>query len=217
MTVPVALLVAGCCKQGETGWTGPFDAGAFAVVAVDDDADPFREAKDPPGDLTLGRETVPSGAASEQRTYLRLERRGQETLDEALGRIRPWLEQQKLPAGRRLAWGPELASPPSDAITGWRSYLLEGPVVVDGADIRRVVENTDDMVGASLRVELNESGAKAFEALTIRHVKKRCAILVGGKVESAPVIQERIPGGNLLVTAGPGHSTRRLREALVGK
>ncbi|MFW5740631.1 MAG: SecDF P1 head subdomain-containing protein [Myxococcota bacterium] len=211
------FLLAGCCKTQPSGGDGPLDPDALSIVAIDDEPDPFQEATNLPNGLSLERENAgwDTGRA-EPRVYLRLQRNPAETLPDALKRVRPWLEKHPLPQGRRLGWAPVFAGPPSNDITGWRSYLLVGPVVVNGADVRRF-EDVDDMTtGPSLLIELSDSGAKAFEALTRRHVKRRCAILVRGVVESAPVIQEPIAGGKLRLTAGGGYGTQRLRDALLG-
>jgi len=46
----------------------------------------------------------------------------------------------------------------------------------------------------------NAAGAKLFEEITAANVKKRLAIILDGSVYSAPVIQERIAGGNAQIT-----------------
>ena len=46
----------------------------------------------------------------------------------------------------------------------------------------------------------NAAGAKLFEDITAANVKKRLAIILDGSVYSAPVIQERIAGGNAQIT-----------------
>jgi preprotein translocase subunit SecD len=46
----------------------------------------------------------------------------------------------------------------------------------------------------------NAVGAKQFEDITGRNVKKRLAIVLDGNVYSAPVIQEKISGGNAQIT-----------------
>jgi preprotein translocase subunit SecD len=48
-------------------------------------------------------------------------------------------------------------------------------------------------------LKLNSEGAKIFAQVTGANVGKRLAIILDGKVESAPVIEERIPGGNAII------------------
>ena len=49
-------------------------------------------------------------------------------------------------------------------------------------------------------ITFNEEGAKRFEEVTGANVKKRLAIILDNTVYSAPVIQERISGGNAQIT-----------------
>jgi preprotein translocase subunit SecD len=49
-------------------------------------------------------------------------------------------------------------------------------------------------------ISFNDAGAKTFEDVTAANVKKRMAIILDNTVYSAPVIQERIAGGNAQIT-----------------
>jgi preprotein translocase subunit SecD len=49
-------------------------------------------------------------------------------------------------------------------------------------------------------ISFNDAGAKLFEEITGANVKKRLAIILDNTVYSAPVIQERIAGGNAQIT-----------------
>ncbi|MCM0754340.1 protein translocase subunit SecD [Desulfovibrio aminophilus] len=49
-------------------------------------------------------------------------------------------------------------------------------------------------------IAFNPRGARTFERLTGENVKKRMAIVLDGKVYSAPVIQEKISGGRASIT-----------------
>lgn len=49
-------------------------------------------------------------------------------------------------------------------------------------------------------IELNGEGAKEFAALTAANVGRRLAIVLDGKVKSAPVINEAIPSGHAQIT-----------------
>lgn len=49
-------------------------------------------------------------------------------------------------------------------------------------------------------LSFNATGAKIFEEITGANIKKRLAIILDGTVYSAPVIQERIAGGNAQIT-----------------
>ena len=49
-------------------------------------------------------------------------------------------------------------------------------------------------------LEFDDIGGKLFEQITGANVKKRLAIILDDNVYSAPVIQERIPGGRAQIT-----------------
>jgi preprotein translocase subunit SecD len=49
-------------------------------------------------------------------------------------------------------------------------------------------------------ISFNPEGAKLFDEVTAANVKKRLAIILDNTVYSAPVIQERISGGNAQIT-----------------
>jgi len=49
-------------------------------------------------------------------------------------------------------------------------------------------------------LKFNSQGARDFDRITRENVKKRLAIVLDGVVHSAPVIQERISGGNAQIT-----------------
>ena len=49
-------------------------------------------------------------------------------------------------------------------------------------------------------ISFNDAGAKTFEDVTAANVKKRMAIILDNTVYSAPVIQERIAGGDAQIT-----------------
>ncbi len=49
-------------------------------------------------------------------------------------------------------------------------------------------------------MRFNDAGAKIFEEITAKYVKHRLAIILDGTLYSAPVIQERIEGGNAQIT-----------------
>jgi preprotein translocase subunit SecD len=49
-------------------------------------------------------------------------------------------------------------------------------------------------------IDMDRKGARIFERITDENVKKRLAIVLDNKVYSAPVIQEKIPGGSARIT-----------------
>ncbi len=91
-----------------------------------------------------------------------------------------------------------------DAATGTTRrirHLVESQVHMTGetiADAR--VQMFDQLEGPTVQLTLNSDGARRFDELTGANVGRRLAIILDGTVYSAPVIQERIPGGRAQIT-----------------
>ncbi len=82
-----------------------------------------------------------------------------------------------------------------------RPYILKKEVLLTGellTDARVQIDSRFNEPYVSLT--FNSLGAKIFEDVTGKNVKKRLAIVLDGNVYSAPVIQERISGGNAQIT-----------------
>jgi preprotein translocase subunit SecD len=98
--------------------------------------------------------------------------------------------------------------PPGDEILygpmergGRQPYLVESPVLMTGEVITdaRVRPGTR-LEGPYVAVELDPRGAQIFDEITGANVGRRLAIILDGTVYSAPVIRERIPGGQVQIT-----------------
>ncbi len=92
--------------------------------------------------------------------------------------------------------------PAADAGPGAKSgYLLEKKILMGGdsvADAR--VRPGTQLEGPYVELVLSETGARVFEQLTAENVGRNLAIVLDGKVFSAPVIREKISGGNASIT-----------------
>ena len=74
---------------------------------------------------------------------------------------------------------------------------------------------TYDMKGWGVQLKFNSEGAKQFGELTAAHVKEQLAIVLDGKVISAPVLQDAIYGGIASITGRfDEKSVRNLASAL---
>ncbi len=81
------------------------------------------------------------------------------------------------------------------------TYPLEKTVIMTGeviSDARHRPGQFGDPPYVSLT--LNGRGARLFERITAENVGRRLAIILDGKVQSAPVIRERIGGGRAVIT-----------------
>lgn len=82
-----------------------------------------------------------------------------------------------------------------------RPYIVKKDVLLTGdllAEAHVSIDQRFNEPYVSLR--FNDAGAKIFEDITAKHVKKRLAIILDGNLYSAPVIQEKIEGGNAQIS-----------------
>ncbi|MCC6347845.1 MAG: protein translocase subunit SecD [Nitrospirales bacterium] len=82
-----------------------------------------------------------------------------------------------------------------------RPILLKKEVLLTGDLLTEAKVNIDQRFNEPyVSITFNSAGAKIFEDITGQNAKKRLAIILDGNVYSAPVIQERISGGNAQIT-----------------
>uniref|UniRef100_A0A7C4EQW4 Protein translocase subunit SecD n=1 Tax=Thermodesulfovibrio aggregans TaxID=86166 RepID=A0A7C4EQW4_9BACT len=82
-----------------------------------------------------------------------------------------------------------------------RPYIVKKETLLTGdllAEAHVSIDQRFNEPYVSLR--FNEAGAKIFEDITGKYVKHRLAIILDGNLYSAPVIQEKIEGGNAQIT-----------------
>ena len=82
-----------------------------------------------------------------------------------------------------------------------RPFLLKKEVLLTGdllSEARIAIDQRFNEPYVSL--SFNSAGAKLFEEITGKYVQKRLAIILDGNVYSAPVIRERIAGGNAQIS-----------------
>jgi preprotein translocase subunit SecD len=91
-----------------------------------------------------------------------------------------------------------------DRETGQRSkipILLRDRAILTGGYLESAKVQISDRFGEPhVAIKFNSQGAKIFDMITAENVKKRLAIILDGTVYSAPVIQERISGGQAQIT-----------------
>jgi preprotein translocase subunit SecD len=92
----------------------------------------------------------------------------------------------------------------TDKSTGERGsspYLLKDKALLTGASLEDAKVQISDRFGdPTISIRFNSQGAVDFERITGENVRKRLAIVLDGVVYSAPVIQEKISGGNAQIT-----------------
>jgi preprotein translocase subunit SecD len=104
-----------------------------------------------------------------------------------------------VPEGDSIAYENRL-----DRQTGRRTnipILLKNRTLLTGGDLESAQVKISDRFGEPyVAIKFNAQGAKDFDRITGENVKKRLAIILDGAVYSAPVIQERISGGEAQIT-----------------
>ncbi|NLI28621.1 MAG: protein translocase subunit SecD [Nitrospiraceae bacterium] len=107
--------------------------------------------------------------------------------------------QGKLPADSEIRFQ-RIVNKETGVVTK-RPYLLRKETLMTGdllTEARLAIDQRFNEPYVS--IVFNAIGAKQFEDITGRNVKKRLAIVLDGNVYSAPVIQEKIGGGNAQIT-----------------
>lgn len=79
-------------------------------------------------------------------------------------------------------------------------HLLDEVPVVTGDDLTDARPTTDDNGTPAVSFRFNVSGARAFGDYTAGHIGEPFAIVLDGKVISAPTIQAHIAGGSGIIT-----------------
>ncbi|HEY0839771.1 MAG TPA: protein translocase subunit SecD [Vulgatibacter sp.] len=98
----------------------------------------------------------------------------------------------------------------------YRTYLLRSDVELTGDKLTdaRVAVDQSGLGGGKPYVSLSfdPEGARLFEQITGANIGKRLAIVLDGNVDSAPVIQSKIAGGNAQITLGGQKNYNQLIE-----
>jgi preprotein translocase subunit SecD len=90
-------------------------------------------------------------------------------------------------------------------------YLVTKVASVTGKDLRMVRRGQDEFGGPAVAFQLNPDGARRFEQVTGENVGKRLAIILDGKIQSAPNINTRITDSGII----QGHFTTETADDLV--
>ena len=85
----------------------------------------------------------------------------------------------------------------------WRTYYVKRRSELTGESVTNADIQWDQQTGKpDVIVTLDRTGADIFERLSGENVGRRIAIILDEKVNSAPVINERIGGGHVRITMG---------------
>jgi preprotein translocase subunit SecD len=200
---------------------------------LDDDTDFFggiqKSAKEEtlPEGLEFKIENAPVGKDDEgstktkANTFAVLAKQPKETTTQTLQRMREWVSTLDVPADREVGYGVEKRV--VDEVTlreeesGIRTYFLKSRAEITGDMIREAVaqpeQSQGSMGGWHVSITFTDAGGRIFERITGANIKRRFAIILDGRVSSAPVIQGRIAGGHGQITMGSGDPEAQLRDS----
>jgi len=120
--------------------------------------------------------------------------------------LKEFLKDVEVPNNRSIAYQKkqtidDAGNPTADI--SWRTLYLERTAGMTGEYVDNAMILNDETTGQPyVSLSFNQAGARKFGDLTGENVKRRMAIQLDDKVNSAPIIQEKIGGGNCRITLG---------------
>jgi preprotein translocase subunit SecD len=200
---------------------------------LDDDTDFFGQVRQTAAEGTLPEglefynEQAPVGTSEQgevltkENTYAFLKIGEKESSQQALKRFRDWVSTLAVPPDREVGF--ELEYRTVDEISlkqeefAYRTYFLRSRAEVTGDMIRDAAavpdQSQSSLGGWYVSLTFTDQGGKRFGQITGANVKRRFAIILDDRVESAPVIQGPIPGGQAQITLGSSDPEIQLRDA----
>lgn len=190
---------------GELMAGGPFEMRAV----IDDNAELGKAAASRGLQIDLDRFRDEQTGSAHAVTYAKAATR--EVLEKGLAGWTP-------PQGTAVGYE-RLEIPKLDGVTvEWHAYLVGDRSLMPPSPIQNVYGQYDPNTNRPiLLMEFTHRGAEAFAEVTGAITGHKLAMLVGGRVRSAPVINSRIPGGRAVITMGGSDmaAQERERDALV--
>ncbi len=92
----------------------------------------------------------------------------------------------------------------------YRTVYLHARIELSGETLARAMVLFEQTGEPYVSLEFNAAGARRFAAVTRQNVGERLAIMLDDEVNSAPVIQEEIPGGRARISMGGGRPPQEL-------
>ncbi len=165
----------------------------------------IKDKIDPDGPIKLKKEQKQDGVDNFVADYYL------EAKDEPEGKsgrliLREFLKTIEVPEDRTIGFHKnvvldEMGNPTAEI--KWRTYYLERSTGLTGDYVENaaVLQDQQDQ-RPYVSLEFNQIGAKKFEELTGANVKRHMAIQLDDTVQSDPIIEDRIGGGQCRITLG---------------
>ncbi|HEY5959998.1 MAG TPA: protein translocase subunit SecD, partial [Polyangiaceae bacterium] len=174
---------------------------------LDDDQDFFgpiakaAKGESLPEGLEFRNETAPVGldSSGEQKTktntFAFLPRKDQEDSKDTLKRLKEWVATLPTLPDREIGFQLMREADPDtqkEREVGWRTFLLRSRADIGGDMIRDAVaqpdQDTGRLGGWHVALTFTDQGGRVFERITGDNIKRRFAIILDNRIESAPVI-----------------------------
>ncbi len=152
--------------------------------------------------------------------YATITKQPDETMNQALDRLKKFLAQYPVPDDHEIGYEKTYQTD-EDTLkqteTGWRTFLLWARADITGDQIQDAVampsQDQSQPGGWHVALTFTDAGGDRFEEITAANIKRRFAIILDGKVASAPVIQTRIGGGHAQITMGASDPQTQFEES----
>ncbi|MCH2108591.1 MAG: protein translocase subunit SecD [Polyangiaceae bacterium] len=153
-------------------------------------------------------------------TYAVLPGLKDEMSSETLERFRAWVATLDIPQDREVGFMRDYSVDPATGQSteiGFRTILLKSRTEITGDMVRDAAARPDQGQGSfggwNVSLTFTDQGGKIFERITGANIQRRFAIILDGRVESAPNILDRIAGGQASISMGAGDPQAQLRDA----
>lgn len=185
-----AIDIIGRTAQLEFSLVDAAASSAFDVVAERDLPEGVR------------RQQVGMGRGKKREIYFELPEVQQEAVEKLL--------QPHVPDNKTLIFGLAQTATGLEKSGYLRTYLINAQPGITGDYLvnAQVQQNPELPSDYFVTMTFDAEGAKIFERLTAENTGRSMAIVLDGKVNSAPVIQEKIGGGTARITLGRGADPR---------
>jgi preprotein translocase subunit SecD len=100
-----------------------------------------------------------------------------------------------------------------DGTEEWLGMMLATSTPIDNGAIQDAEVTFDSQTNRpEVNVTLTPAAADEFARLTSEHLGAKLAIVLDGEIQSAPIIQSRIPGGKVRITMGSAADPGQLQQ-----
>lgn len=103
-----------------------------------------------------------------------------------------------------------------DGVNFYRLYLINKKAELEGGVIVDAQANIDPTTTAPIvTMQMNSEGSREWARITGSNINRRCAIVLDGKVYTAPVIRGKIPSGNSQIEGSESLEEAKLLEIVL--